>query len=141
MASLAAIRDALKATLEANISGIHGYDTVPEVMNLPAVVVQPVSTDFVVTNARGTDRINFDLFVLVSTADMRRAQEALDAYVTGAGTSSVREVIYNNGTLGLSDGTDAHVEGMRAYGGNYESANIRHIGAVLRVVVYTPGAS
>lgn len=141
MASLAAVRDAIKATLEANIAGIHGYDTVPEVTNLPAIVAAPVQIDFTFANARGTDEYQFDLFVLVSTIDMRRAQELLDSFITGAGASSVREVIYNNSALGLADGTDAHVANMRGYGGSYESANIHHIGAILRLVVYTPGAA
>src|SRR4051812_26571095 len=107
MASMAAIRDGIKATLEANISGLHGYDTIPEVVNLPAVVCSPVSTDFEFCNARGTDEYHFDLFVMVSIVDMRRAQELLDTYITGAGSASIREVVYNNSTLGLADGTDA----------------------------------
>lgn len=141
MASLAAIRDGVKATLEANISGIHGYDTVPEVTNLPAVVVAPVQTDFTHSLSRGLDEYQFDLFVMVDTIDARRSQEKLDAYLTGAGSLSIREAIYNHSDLGLVDGTDGHVANMRGYGGHYDTGNINHIGAILRLVVMTPGSA
>ncbi|MFJ9848575.1 hypothetical protein [Streptomyces sp. NPDC101150] len=140
MASLAAIRDALKATIEANVSGIRGYDTVPDVTNLPAFVIQPVAGDFTGAFARGMDEWTFDLYVLVSSADSRRSQEALDSYITGAGSSSIRQALFSNSDLGLS-GVDAFVSGVRGYGGSYESASIHHIGAILRVCVYTPGTA
>ena len=46
------------------------------------------------------------MLVAVQRADSRTAQDKLDAFITGSGGSSVRQVIYNNKTLGLSD-TDA----------------------------------
>lgn len=64
MATLSAIRDGISDTLTANISDLEVYDTVPDVAITPAVVVIPESADFNIAMGRGTDRYEFDLFVL-----------------------------------------------------------------------------
>lgn len=140
MATLSAIRDAVKTTITANISGVEVYDTVPDVAITPAVVVFPAEADFTVAMGRGTDRWEFDLYVLCQRAVADEGQNALDAYVTGAGASSIRQVVFNNPTLGVAD-TDAHISQMRDYGGQFESAQIPHVGARLRLVVLTPGTA
>lgn len=141
MASLAAIRDGIKATLETNITGLHVYDTVPDSASiLPAVVVIPMSADFDVAMGRGLDTWEIDLLVLVSTADMDIGQDALDSLVSGAGTQSVRQTIFNNRGLGLS-GTSSHISEMMEYGMRFESASFNHIGARLRLKVHTPGTA
>lgn len=140
MAGLEEIRDAIKATVDGNVSGLRAYDTVPDIVNLPALLVLPVESDFAVTAARGFDRHTFDLFVMVSRTVPRVGQDSLDAFVTGAGPQSVRAVIFANRTLGLA-GTDASITGMSRYGGTFAAANIDHIGAALRLVVTTPGTA
>lgn len=140
MATLSDIRDGISDTLTANISNLEVYDTVPDVAITPAVVVLPFSADFNIAMGRGTDRWEFDLFVLTSRAVTDEGQDALDDFVTGAGSNSVRQVIFQNKTLGLT-GTDAHVSGMSDYGGQFEAAQIQHIGAKLRLVILTPGTS
>jgi hypothetical protein len=141
MASLLAIRDAIKATVEANVTGLKVYDTAPDITVLPAMLVLPAEANFDVAFARGWDTYQLDLFVMTSRMSPRTAQDALDAYVTGAGSRSVRAAIFANRALGLTDGTEAHVSGMSRYGGNYRTASIEHIGAVLRLVVTTPGTA
>jgi hypothetical protein len=140
VSSLAAIRDAIRTTIVNSGIGIEVYDTVPEVAVVPAVVVIPFDADFTVTMGRGTDSYNIDLFVLCSRAVADQGQDDLDSFATGAGTSSVREAIWNNKTLGLSD-VNAHIAGMNRYGGQFETAQIPHVGAVLRLVVMTSGTS
>lgn len=140
MASLLAIRDAIKTTLDANLAEVEIYDTVPDVAHTPAIVVMPAEADFDVAMGRGTDRWELDLYVLCSRAVADEGQDQLDVYVTGAGDSSVRELIFNNATLG-GVAVDAHVSGMRGYGGQFEVAQITHIGAILRLVVLTPGTA
>lgn len=139
MATLKAIRDAVKTTLDAAIATLHVYDTVPDVVNLPAVVVKPVLSDFHKAMGRGVDQWEFDLEVLVSTADLDLGQDALDEFVNGSGSNSIRQAIFNARTLGLS-GTDASVAGMTEYGIT-TAADIPHIGAVLRLVVVTSGTA
>lgn len=141
MAGLEAIRDAIKTTIETAITTLHCYDTVPDSANvLPAVVVIPFSTDFEIAMGRGTDSYEIDLLVLVSTSDMDIQQDSLDAYVSGFGSSSIRQVIFNNKTLGLTS-TNAHVSEMLEYGMRFEAAGYPHIGARLRMKVHTPGTA
>lgn len=140
MASLSAIRDAIKTTITANITGLEVYDTVPDVAIVPAVVVWPNEADFDVAMGRGTDSYEFDLFVLCQRAVADEGQDALDDYVTGAGASSIRQAMFNNRTLGLTN-VDAHVSGMSRYGGQFDTAQIPHIGAVLRLIVHTIGTA
>lgn len=138
MATLSAIRDGISDTLTANISDLEVYDTVPDVAITPAVVVLPFSADFNIAMGRGTDRWEFDLFVLAGRAVSDEEQDSLDEHITGAGARSIRQVIFNNKDLGLT-GTDAHVSDMSRYGGQFDAAQVQHIGAVLRLVVLTPG--
>jgi hypothetical protein len=111
MATLAAIRDGIKDTIEANVTGLRVYDVVEDVTLPPAVVVLPAEADFDVAMGRGTDTWTFD-----------------------------RQVIFNNKTLGLSD-VNAHISGMSRYGAEFEAAGVEHIGAVLRLIVHTTGTA
>lgn len=140
MSSLAALRDGIRATLTAAIPGVHVYDTVPESVILPCVVVAPVSANFDRAMGRGVDEWQFDLLVLVSWGDSDVAQTNLDTYVAGAGASSVRQVIFQNRTLGLSD-TDAHVSELLDYGAEFPAAGADHVGARLRLIAYTSGTA
>lgn len=144
MASLAEIRTALKETLRTAIPGLNVYAEVPDVTQLPAVVVLPAATtatglacDFNGAFGRGLDTWHLDVYVLVARSESVLAQQALDQYVTGTGPKSVRRIVYESPTLGLADGTDAHVEGIRLYGGEFMTANIQHVGAVVRLTVRT----
>ncbi|MGI5493880.1 hypothetical protein [Microtetraspora malaysiensis] len=140
MASLAEIRAAVKATLEAAISGVTCYDTVPDSINAPAIIVAPATADFTTAMARGADRWEFDLIPIVRMADPIVAQTELDAYVTGAGPRSIRAAVYADRTLGRGD-VDAHVRGLSNYGSRYDVAGVDYTGATLRLVVVTTGTA
>ena len=138
MAGLGVIRDAIKDVIETNIEGLRCYAFVPESIELPAVVITPTSAHFDTAFGRGTDTWQFDLSVAVSWNDSSVSQDQLDGFVTGAGVSSVREVIFLNRTLGRTD-CDAHVAELLQYGTGFSFASINHIGAVLRLIVHTRG--
>lgn len=140
MATLRTLRAAIGDTLRDNLTGIEVYDTVPDVAHLPAVVVVPAEADFTFAMQRGVDREEFDLFVLCSRAVTDEGQNALDDFVAGSGTSSIRQVIYQNPTLGLAS-TDAHVSGRFEYGAQYETNSTPHVGARLRLIVQTSGTA
>jgi hypothetical protein len=140
MATLNAIRDAIKTTLKANLPGVHIYDNVPDVQEVPCVIVLPIMADFTVAFARGSDTWQFDLVVSVSRVDVQDGQEQLDKYVSGSGAKSIRQIIFNNPTLGLAD-TDAHIKSMKGYGGNFDTAGNNYVGALLRLVVVTSGTA
>lgn len=137
MASVEAIRTALAATIGAGVADpIFFYDTVPDISQLPAVIVEPTAADFATTMGAGMDEWNFNIFVMCSRVQAAIGQTQLDGYVNGWGPNSIRQVIYENSDIGL-DSTDAMVTGMRGYGGQWEIAKVEHVGAILRVCVRT----
>lgn len=141
MANLEQLRDAIALTLTTNIPELHGYDTVPDAANvLPAFIVIPFTADFAQAMGRGLDEWVFDLLILVGTGEMDIRQDQLDSYVTGAGSKSIRQVIFNNRTLGLAN-TDAYVSEMTEYGMRFPASEIDHIGARLKITVHTIGTS
>lgn len=141
MATLTEIRRAIDNTVQHNIDGLRGFNDVQDVVQVPAMVVMPArdTADFNGAMGRGMDTWRFDLYLLVQRGEAGAAQAKLDAYVDGSGPRSVREVIFKNPDLGLSDGTDAQVEGVREYGGKFQTARIDHVGAIVRLTVRTPG--
>jgi hypothetical protein len=139
MATLSEIRDGLKTTV-GNISGIRCYDTVPDnAINFPVAIFIPSAIEFDLAMQRGTDLYTFDMLVAVQRADSRTAQDKLDAFVTGSGSSSIRQIIYNNKTLGLSD-TDARVVNMSNYAADVNLNGVDGVGANLEIQVYTKGS-
>ncbi len=140
MASFSTIRTAIKTTLADNISGLRVYDTIDDMINVPACVVVPTSIDFNEAMARGTDKYDFDVLVVVSRADSRSGQNQLDSFINGSGSNSIRQAIFQNSTLGQSD-TSAVVTTMSDYGGTYAVNGVESIGARLGVTVYTKGSS
>jgi hypothetical protein len=141
MANFSEIRAAIDNTVQNRIPTMRGYNEVKDVVQLPAMVVMPArdTADFSGAMGRGMDVWKFDLFVLVQRGEGSVAQAALDQYVTGSGARSLRQVFYENADLGLTDGTDANCDGIRDYGGKFETARIDHVGAIVRLTVRTPG--
>ncbi len=138
MSTLAQIRDGIVTTIDAGISGLRIYGRVPASPILPCVIVIPTAADFDVAMGRGSDTWRFDMHVLVSAGSDEVGQRKLDSYVTGGGSSSIRQVVFNARTLGLAD-TTAHVSEMVAYGLGMEAVEIEHIYATLILVVETSG--
>ena len=140
MSTLAEITDGMKTTLN-NISGLRCYDNVPDMgLNFPAAFIVPTDIQFDLAMQRGTDLYTFDLLVAVQRADSRTAQDKLDAFITGSGSSSIRQIIFNNRTLGLSD-TDARVVNVSNYAADVNLNGIDGVGANMTIEVYTKGSS
>lgn len=139
MASFGELRDAIKAVLAAALPGATVYDTVPESANLPAIVVQPAEAEFPLTMGRATDTWQFDLIVMTSYGDAGIAQNRLDAYLSGAGDTSIRQIIMRNSSLGRGDVMTAYIAGMSDYGANFTMAGVDNIGCRLRLIVETTG--
>lgn len=140
MSSLLEIRTALQNTIQTYLgsnSGAQVYDSVPGIANMPAIVVEPDRADFLGSMGAGTDEWYFNVMVFNARgADERLAQNKLDEFLTGHGPKSIRQAIFQNPTLGLSDCT-AQVRGMRGYGGSTKAAGMGVMGAILTVCVYT----
>jgi len=141
VAALQQVRDGIKTTLENNISGLRVYDVVPDyALNFPVAIVLPVNINFNIAMQRGTDQYTFDILVAVERGNSRTAQDKLDQYITGQGSSSLRQAIFNNRTLGL-DNTDATITGVSNYAADVNLNGIDAIGANVSLEVYTKGTS
>lgn len=141
MAALQDVRDGIKTTLENNITGLRVYDVVPDyALNFPVAIVLPVNINFNISMQRGTDLYTFDILVAVERGNSRTAQDKLDQYITGQGSSSLRQAIFNNRTLGL-DNTDATITGVSNYAADVNLNGIDAIGANVSLEVYTKGSS
>ena len=134
MASILAVRDGLKARL-ATIAGMHPYDIVPDDITTPAAVVMPGDPLIVFdsTFGRATDELNFVILLLVQFANERTAQDALDAYLAGSGSSSVKAAVEGDQTLGGSAGYCTVTSAIN-YGGR-EYAGVNYLGVEFTVVV------
>lgn len=131
--SLTDIRTALKTAING-IDALNVYDTVTDVVQTPAAVIEPFTADYTVAMNRGGDTYCMNIMVLVADTDPANSQFVLDQYVTGRGDKSIREFLFANCTLGLDD-VDATVMSMKGYNGSPDVAGIKMIGAILRVNV------
>jgi hypothetical protein len=132
--TLAQIRQAIVTTVQANItSEVVEYANVPDVVQCPAIVVRPLSAKYIV-NMGDDATYEFQVFVLCSRRDTDTSQEDLDAFVSHYGPDSVPSAINDNMDLGI-EGAQALCYAMDGYGGKFQSAQIPHVGAILKVRV------
>jgi hypothetical protein len=139
MATFAELRSAIVATLKDALPDVHIYPKVPDRANLPAIVVKPGPATFPFTMGRAEDEWQFELVVMVPCTEASLAQEHLDVYLSGSGTTSIRQILMRNKTLGRNDVMAAYVAGMSDYGTGFTMAGIENLGCRLQVVVATTG--
>jgi hypothetical protein len=140
--TLGDLRDAIKATLGVAIPELTVYDTVPDQVNLPCVIVMPVTATFGFTKADPDDDWSIDLHVLTSLGDVGIAQDNLDPYVSSGGPQSLRAAIarfWNLGVDGANKSVRARITGMSGYGAQSQVAGIEYVGATLRLLVTIRG--
>jgi hypothetical protein len=140
MASFSELRDAIIAVLDADLpDDVHTYARVVDRANLPAIVVEPADATFPFTSAAAEDEWQFDLIVMTSARDVVLAQEELDAFLSGSGVTSIRQIFMRNKNLGRNDVLAAYVSGMSSYGVSFAMAGVDNLGCRLRVIVATTG--
>ena len=102
MATLATIRAALVTRLETAIgSPLRVSPTVPEMWVFPAAVIAylgPVEGPYATLGGNAYD--DFGITFAVQASDLPNAQEALDAYMSHSGASSLQAAIEGGPTLG-----------------------------------------
>lgn len=138
MATISAVRDALKSTLEAAVSGLRVHDTIPGDVYPPCAVVLPES-GLPNTIGRGLDTFQYRLRLVVSVASERAGQDSLDAYLSSSGSSSIRAALHATPGLGLA-GTHARWAGWENYGDIQWNETV-YLGADVLIVVETRGDS
>ena len=148
MASLEEIKQGLSNTILAYMAeypdvSLFAYSDVPEVAQTPAIIIQPRPRepgDFNGAFSRGLITWELDVMIMVGRSDYEVSQEALTKLIDPAEEKSIARACDSDHEIGLDDGTDAMLSGLRLYGGQLQNANIPHVCAVLSVTVRTPGA-
>ena len=94
------VRDKLKAAV--NIAGLRVYDTVPDGLIPPALVIGQLSIEWDLVFARGADSATVDLILIAGRMSDRAAQDYLDGFLTATGTNSIKTKVEADQTLGGS---------------------------------------
>lgn len=111
------VRDALKTNLQT-IAGLRVYDLIPEIPTPPCAVVGQLDFTFDIDNARGLDRAEVDVYVIVQRFSERAGQDKLDTFLQGTGATSIKTALEVDRTLGGAVNT---LRVTAAQSGTYES--------------------
>jgi hypothetical protein len=113
MASITNLRTAIATNL-ASISGLRTAAEMPDNPNPPIALVRPQTIDYNQAMNKGLTRYSFVVIVIVGRAEERTAQRSLDAYCSSTGTTSIKNAIELDRTLG-GNAYDCRVTEMRNY--------------------------
>jgi hypothetical protein len=114
MASIGELRSGIATNL-ATITGLRTGSTIPDNVNPPFAIISPSSADYHQTFHNGMTKYSFTVTLVVGRVSERSAQNALDAYCSPTGSSSIRGAVELDRTLG-GKAFDCVVSGMRNYG-------------------------
>lgn len=134
MATLAAVRDALKVRLDTIADPFDAYNLWPDTVNPPCALVSPVSASPHTTfSARGS--FFFDVLVLAAALEQggAKAQDKLDGYLDLSGADSLVGAIEGDLTLGGS--AETVLTGEWSDYGEIEVNDIKYLGARLAIEV------
>ena len=131
--SIALIRDGLETNLRT-LAGLRAYAEIPDNPSFPAAIVTLNSIDYDQSFQRGLTLYNFTVSVIVGRASERAAQNALNAYASNTGASSIKSAIESDKTLSAS-AFDVRVVSMTGIGA-VELNGTTYIGMDFSVTVY-----
>lgn len=135
MASLSSIRTGLSTRL-ATISGLSVYSYVPDSIEPPTSVVGVMSSvDYDSTMSRGSDMYEIPLYLYVSRVDAELSQDSLDEFLAGSGSSSIKQAIEGDTTLGGVVSSARVVEASNY--GVYTINSIDYLGVEFSVEIIT----
>jgi hypothetical protein len=135
MASLSSIRSGLSTRL-ATISGLSVYSFVPDSIEPPTAVVGVMSSvDYDSTMSRGSDSYEIPLYLYVSRVDAELSQDSLDEFLAGSGSSSIKQAIEGDSTLGGVVSSARVVEASNY--GVYTINSIDYLGVEFSVEIIT----
>jgi len=113
VASITNLRTAIATNL-ATISGLRTSAEMPDNPNPPIALVRPVTVEYNQAMAKGLTKYNFNVLVIVGRAEERTAQKSLDAFCSSTGSSSIKNAVESDKTLG-GNAFDTRVTEMRNY--------------------------
>lgn len=133
---VAAVMDEIAVELRT-ITGLRVFAFPPDNMAVPAAIIgYPETITYDVSMGRGTDKMDFPIFLMVSRITDRTARDVIAPYISGSGTKSVKTVIRNGKPwVAMSD--------VRVASATVEMvtmAGVDYLAAVFTVNVYGNGA-
>ena len=133
MATLTGIRQGIGTALES-ITSLTVKDYVPDSIEPPTAVVGVVENIvYDSTMARGSDTYTIPIFLYVSRVDAQDSQETLDAYLAPTGSSSIKQAVESDTSLGGACDSVRVVEADNY--GVYNINNINYIGVEFEVEI------
>ena len=126
----AGLANALKVD---GLNGVKIYEVVPEVLVAPCAYIGQLSIDFDTANARGLDTADVDVVLIVSRTVEKSAQDKLDTWLAGTGTTSIKAILEADRTLG---GAVSSLRVLSATPGEFENAGINYLAYRYRLKVY-----
>lgn len=133
MPTVQELREGL-ATRLRTISGLRAASTQPDNPNPPMAIVNLDSITFDEAYNRGLDAYQFTILVLAGRVAERTSQNRLEAYLNPSGTSSIKQAIQGDRTLGGKAQT-LRVTEVTSYG-SISVGDVTYLAANLTVVVY-----
>lgn len=141
--TMAQHREAIEAAIQAvwtvdDKSPLHVYEYVQSVQQVPAVVIIPANEPTITPNSafgRGSATYNYDLICLAPRTELVSNQMTLDELVDPKVEKSIPWII---STTRVAPPIMAWAW-LRVdnYGANWSSANVEHIGALVRIEIQT----
>ncbi len=98
-ASISAVTDAIKTAL-STVSGLRTYSFQPEQINPPFAFPELTSVTYHRAMGLGDVEMAFTINVVVGRYTDRTANDALDAYLSPTGATSIRAALESDRTLG-----------------------------------------
>ena len=133
MATLTGIRQGIGTALES-ITSLTVKDYVPDSIEPPTAVVGVVENIvYDSTMARGSDTYTIPIFLYVSRVDAKDSQETLDAYLAPTGSSSIKQAVESDTSLGGACDSVRVVEADNY--GVYNINNINYLGVEFEVEI------
>jgi hypothetical protein len=133
--TVSAVRDACVTQL-STITGLRCYDLIPDTVNVPAAVVGNLEITWDEAMQRGLDQATFDVLVIASRMSDRSAQDKLDGYLAGTGSSSVKTVLEAGIPKGTLNGTVSTIRVTRATPIAITVASIEYLAYRYEVEIY-----
>lgn len=130
------IRKKLAAEIQSARPDLNVYATVPGTAMAPAVVIVPhdkPTARLDVSMGLGPIRYYLSVYVLVPFTEMDDGQDTLDELIDPKNEDSVLAALWGV-DLG---GADISFGDILEYGGEFQSANVPHIGAKIAIEVYS----
>lgn len=133
MALISELRTGLATNL-ATISGLRTTATIPDNPSPPIAIILPQGVEYDNTFGRGMNTYTFAVTVIVGRVSERSGQNALDAYVSSTGSSSIKLAIESDKTLN-GKAFDLRVTDSRNYG-ELTVGEVTYLSAEFTVLCY-----